>query len=152
MGKTKGQYVRLFLSKDNTTAASAVIASAQQLTLHLSATVENISTKDTDSEWIENEVVAVNYDISTESLVRSGETISSSVPGYDLSDLLDIHEAGTPVKWRIANVSGDNNRTIGSIICSGSVVLASIVLNAPNRQTATWTSSMQGWGDIVVGN
>lgn len=149
--KTRGQYIRLFLSSDNTTAPTAVLASAKQLTLHLSATVENITTKDTDSDWIENEVTAVNYDISTQALVRSGETITSLVGGKTLADLEDIYEASNPVKWLIANVSGANNRTKGAVICSGSAVITQLTINAQNRAVATYDSQMQGWGDIVVG-
>ena len=152
MSKTRGQYVRLFLSKNNTSTPSDVLASAKQLTIHLSASVENITTKDTDSDWVENEVVAVNYDITTNALVRSGQTITSSVAGLELADLEDIHETGTPVKWRIANVSGANNRTIGSIICSGSVVLTQLQINGPNRAVADYNATMQGWGDFTVGS
>lgn len=151
MSKTRGQYIRLFLSSDNTTTPNAVLASAKQLSLHLSATVENITTKDTDSDWIENEVTAINYDISTQALIRSGETITSLVNGKTLADLEDIYEASSPVKWFIANVSGDNNRTKGAVICSGSAVLSSLTINAQNRAVANYSAQMQGWGDIVVG-
>lgn len=152
MSKTRGQYLRLFLSSDNTAAPSKVIAAAKQLTLHLSATVENSSTKDTDSDWIQNEVTAINYDISTNALVRSGEAITSLVQAQDLSSIEDIYETSNPVKWKIANSSGDNNRTAGTAICSGSVVITQLQINAQNRTVATYDSQMQGYGDIVVGS
>ena len=152
MAKTRGQYLRLFLSSDNTTAPSKVIGGAKQLTLHLSANVEDASTKDTDSDWIQNEVTAINYDISTNALIRSGETITSAVQAQGLADLEDIYEAGNPVKWKIANVSGFNNRTAGTAICSGSAVISQLTINAQNRAVATYDAQLQGYGDIVVGS
>lgn len=146
---TRGQFVRLFLSSDNSAAASAVIAGAKALSLHISATVENVSTKDTDDDWVKNEVTGINYDISTNALVDAGETITSAVAGKDLSALVSIYEDGEPVKWEIANVSGDNQRTKGASICGGSAVISQLTINAQNRQTATYDCQLQGHGALT---
>lgn len=148
---TKGETVRLFLGSDNTTTPAAVIAAAQQLSLHVSMQMENASTKDTDSDWDIQEPTGLSYDISTTALVRSGETISSAVAGKSVADLISIYEASTPVKWQIANVSGDNHRTKGSVIASGSVVVTQLTLNAQNRQNATYSAQLTGWGAYTVG-
>ena len=148
---TKGETVRLFLGSDNTTTPAAVIAAAQQLSLHVSMQMENASTKDTDGDWDIQEPTGLSYDISTTALVRSGETISSAVAGKSVADLISIYEASTPVKWQIANVSGDNHRTKGSVIASGSVVVTQLTLNAQNRQNATYSAQLTGWGAYTVG-
>ena len=148
---TKGETVRLYLGSDNTTAPAAVIAAAQQLSLHVSMQMENASTKDTDGDWDIQEPTGLSYDISTTALVRSGETISSAVAGKSVADLISIYEASTPVKWQIANVSGDNHRTKGSVIASGSVVVTQLTLNAQNRQNATYSAQLTGWGAYTVG-
>lgn len=148
---TKGQYIRLFLGSDNTTAPAKVIGAAKQLTLHISCTVEVATTKDTVGDWDVQEVTEISYDISSNALVRSGDTITSLVDANGLSDLETIYEAGNPVKWQIANVSGANNRTKGAIICSGSCIVSQLSINAPNRQTADYTATLNGVGQIVVG-
>ena len=147
---TKGQFVRLFLGSDNTAAPSTVIAAARTLSLHVSLSLEDSTTKDTTGEWQVQEPTALNYDISTGALVRSGDTITSAVGAKSFSDLETIYEAGTPVKWKIANVSGDNNRTASSTIVSGSVVLTQLQVNGPNRQKADYSATLTGYGDYTV--
>ena len=93
----------------------------------------------------------MNFDISTSALVRSDETIESAVEAQDLNALENIYEAGGPVKFQIANVSGDNQRTKGAIIVSGSVILTQLTINGPNKQTATYDAQMNGWGAYTVG-
>ena len=61
---TKGQFVRLFLGSDNTAAPSTVIAAAKTLSLHVSLTLEDATTKDTAGDWLVQEPTALNYDIS----------------------------------------------------------------------------------------
>ena len=147
---TKGQFVRLFLGSDNTAAPSTVIAAAKTLSLHVSLTLESSVTKDTAGDYDIQEPTALSYDISTGALVRSGETITSQVGAKSLADLETIYENGTPVKWKIANVGGDNNRTASSTIVSGSVVLTQLTLNGPNRQNADYTANLNGYGEYTV--
>lgn len=148
---TKGQFVRLFLSSDNSATPAKVIAAAKELQFHVSLQLENSTTKDTEGSWEAQEPTALNYDITTTALVRSGDSVTSSVQGQGLADLEDIYEAALPVKWQIANVSGANQRTKGSVIASGSVVVTALTINAPNRQTATYNATLTGWGAYTVG-
>ena len=148
---TKGQFVRLFLSSDNTTTPAAVIAAARQLSFHVSMTLENATTKDTPGDWQIQEPTGLSYDISSTALMRGNDTITSAVTGKSLADLEDIYEAGTPVKFQIANVSGDNQRTKGAVIVSGSVIIATLTMNGPNRQNADYTTALNGYGAYVVG-
>lgn len=148
---TKGQFVRLFLGSDNTATPSKVIAAAKQLSLHVSMTLEDATTKDTDGDWQAQEPTGLSYDISTTALIRSGDTITSSVAAQSLPDIEDIYEASLPVKWLIAPVSGANQRTKGTTIVSGSVVLTQLTLNGPNRQNADYSASLSGFGPYEVG-
>lgn len=147
---TKGQNVRLMLSSDNTAAPSAVIAAARSLSLHVSLTLESAKTKDTTGDWDVQEPTELAYDISTSALVRSGETITSQVAGKSLADIETIYTNGTPVKWQIANVGGDNNRTVSSVIVSGSLVVQQLTLNGPVGQVSDYTAQMNGWGEYTV--
>ena len=149
---TKGQFVRLFLSSDNTAAPAAVIAAAKQLSMHVSMTLEDATTKDTEGDWTIQEPTALNFDISTTALMRSGETITSAVGAKGMAELEDIYEASSPVKFAIANTSGANNRTKGSVIVSGSVIISQLTLNGPNKQNADYTVQLTGYGAYTVGS
>ena len=149
---TKGQFVRLYLGSDNTATPADVIAAAKQLSMHVSMTLEDATTKDTEGDWTIQEPTALNFDISTTALMRSGETITSAVGAKGLADLEDIYEASSPVKFAIANTSGANNRTKGSVIVSGSVIISQLTLNGPNKQNADYTAQLTGYGAYTVGS
>lgn len=149
---TKGQFVRLFLSSDNTAAPAKVIAAAKTLSLHVSLSLEDATTKDTDGTWQIQEPTGLSYDISTSALVRGNDTITSQVTAQDLASIEEIYEAGTPVKWQIANVSGDNQRTKGTVIASGSCLLTQLSIQAQNRSNATYQATLNGYGTYTVGS
>lgn len=147
---TKGQFVRLFLSNDNTAAPAKVIAAAKTLSLHCSVTLEDATTKDTDGNWQVQEPTELAWDISTSALIRGGDNITSAVQAQGLSELETIKEAGNPVKFKIANVSGANQRTAGAVIVSGSVIISQLTLNGP-LGTADYTAQLNGYGNYTVG-
>lgn len=147
---TKGETVRLFLSNDNTAAPDAVLAAARSLSLHVSISLEDATTKDTTGAWVYQEPTGLSYDISSGALVRSGETITSQVGAKSYADIQSLYEAGTPFKWKIANVSGDNNRTASSTIVSGSILITQLTQNDPNRQSSDYTMNANGYGDYTV--
>lgn len=147
---TKGQFVRLFLGSDNSAVPAKIVAAAKSLSLHVSMSLEDATTKDTTGDWQVQEPTALSYDISSNALVRSGDTITSAVQGQDFASIEEIYESSTPVRFQIANTSGANNRTKGAIICSGSVVITQLTLNAPNRQNATYDTQLSGYGVYTV--
>ena len=147
----KGQFTRLFLSANNTAAADAVIAGCKQMSVHVSMQLESASTKDTTGDWEIQEPTALNFDISTTALIRSADTITSTVGGKTLADLETIYEASLPVKFKIANVSGANNRTAGTTLMSGSVIISSLTNNGANKQNADYTAQLNGYGEYTVG-
>ena len=147
---TKGQFVRLFLGNDNTDAPSKILAFCKSLSLHVSLSLESNTTKDTTDDWDVQEPTALSYDISSNALVKGGDVITSTVQGQDFASIEEIYEASNPVRFQIANVSGVNHRTKGAIICSGSVVITQLELNAPNRQTASYTTTLTGYGIYQV--
>lgn len=147
---TKGQFVRLFLGNDNSSIPAKCIASAKQLTFHASLSLETTTTKDTDSDWQQQQPTSLAYDISTNALVRSDEVIRSEVQAQALDDIETIYEAGTPVKFEIANTSGANQRTKGTVIVSGSVILTNLQINGPSRQSADYTAQLTGYGEYTT--
>lgn len=147
---TKGQFVRLFLGSDNSAVPAKIVAAAKSLSLHVSMSLEDVTTKDTTGDWQVQEPTSLSFDITSNALVRSNDIISSTVQGQDFASIEEIYEAGTPVRFQIANTSGVNNRTKGLVICSGSVVITQLTLNAPNRQNATYDTTLTGYGIYTV--
>ena len=147
---TKGQFVRLFLSANDTDDPTKVIAAAKQLTFHASMAFESATTKDTEGEWDIQVPTSLSYDITSQALVRSGDTIDMTVLtlGQGLNDIEQIYEAGTPVKWFIGNVEGKNNRELveNGVIVKGHAVLSQLVLTASNRQSAIYSAQLRGYG------
>jgi hypothetical protein len=127
------------------------LAGAKTLQLHVSMSLEDATTKDTPGTWQVQEPTGLSYDISTNALVASNETITSAVGGQTLGTLMDFYEASTLLYWQIANTSGDNQRTKGSVIVSGQARIGSIAVNAANRQVATYDTQLSGYGDYTVG-
>jgi len=147
---TKGENVRLFLGSDNTATPSRVVAGARTLSIHCSLTLEDATSKDTDGNWIVQEATELAWDISSGALVRSGDNITSSVQAQGLAEIEAIKEAGNPVKCLVANTSGANNRTLGAIILSGSVIVSQLTINGP-LGTADYTTQLNGYGPYTVG-
>lgn len=148
---TKGQFVRLYLASDNNTTPSDVIAYAKQLSVHVSVTLEEATTKDTVGDWVIQEQTGISFDITSTAMVRGADTITSQTGGKDVADVYSILKSSLPVKFQIANVSGANNRTKGAVLMSGSVVITSLVQNAPNRASADYNTTLTGYGAYTVG-
>ena len=140
---TKGQFVRLFLSKTST--PDRVIAAAKNLSLHCSLTMENATSKDTPGDYQIQEPTALNYEITTSAMVYSAEPITSTVGAMRASDLEEIYEDGTPINFAIANVGGDNQRTKLLTIIKGQVTLTQLTVQGPNRQNATYEAQLSGY-------
>lgn len=150
---TKGQFVRLFLGSNNTDTPAKVLAAAKNLSVHVSLSLEDATTKDTDGgDWQVQEPTGLSYDISTNALVRSADVITSSVEAQDFASVEEIYEASLPVKFQVANVSGANQRTKGAVIMSGSVVITSLSVNSGNRATVTYDTTLNGYGEYTVGS
>ena len=146
----KGQFVRLFLSKNNTDTPENVVLAPKSLSLHVSLSLEDATTKDTEGNWQVQEPTGLSYDISINALIKSGATITSSVPAVSLTDLQDIYEASEPVKWEIAHTSGANNRTKGEVICAGSAVLTALNISAQNRTVCKYDATFNGYGPYEI--
>lgn len=143
---TKGQNVRLQLF-----SGPSFVGAARQLALHVSVSLEEVTTKDTSNSWQVQEPVGINYDITSNALVRSDETMASGVTAaVGFSDILNASDAEQPVAWKIVNASGNNNRTAGTTIVQGLAQITQMVANANNRQVADYTTTLNGYGPYEI--
>lgn len=148
----KGQHLRLLLSKTiSQTSYKKVIALSTDFTFHMSATTENSTTKDStdiDGLWDEFEITAKSYDISVTAMIGVGTDGDNA---NTLNDFL-TQMTDTPLQWELAVFSGTNNRTTSTAnkIASGECKITSINPVGQNRQFATYSASLNGYGPITV--
>lgn len=143
----KGQHLRLFIVENNT---NIVVAMSTELSLHGSAQTENSTTKDTtDSSgavWDENDVVGRSYDINFSALVASG----TDSGGKTFADML-AHVNDVLINWKIAFADGEQNRTMGTVICQGQGKLTNVQATGQVSQQTTYSGTINGFGPLVPG-
>lgn len=147
----KGQFYRLFLY-DNTTAKA--IAAAKDMSLHLSAQTEESSTKDTTGDALEYEVVGQSYEITGSALVLTDNDVlvtggTGVNAGRGLNDFL-TKIGDTELLWVIAICEGSNNRTMTTPLFTGTCKLTNLQINAQNKQKATFSYTLTGYGAITI--
>ena len=145
----KGQHLRLVIVEGSGTPTSKVVALSTDMTLHLSATTEDSTTKDssdTNGSWNEYDVTQRAGDISFNALVGVG----TDAGGESFADFLD-KVSDSLINWKVCMASGDNNRTLGKTVCSGQGKLTSVQASAQNRQKATYSGTINIYGPVTVG-
>lgn len=133
---------------------SNYIGLATDLTLHLSATTEDSTTKDTTDttgQWTEFDVTGRSGDINFSALVAVLTGDTTDVNGKYLADFIDA-VSDTVVDWKIIFVSGNQNRTAGKTLCSGKGKLTNLQISAQNRQKATYSGTLNLFGPVTVGS
>ena len=130
------------------------IGLATDLTLHLSATTEDSTTKDTTDttgQWTEFDVTGRSGDINFSALVAVLTGDTTDVNGKYLADFIDA-VSDTVVDWKIIFVSGNSNRTAGKTLCSGKGKLTNLQISAQNRQKASYSGTLNLFGPVTVGS
>ena len=144
----KGQYIRLLLS--TTADPTKVVAAAKEMQLHLSAQTEESSTKDTTGTALEYEVTGQSYDISGSALVLTADDTLGGNTANTLNDFIGWLQ-DQELFWRICLMSGTNQRTVDTEICSGKCKLTQLQIQGQNKQNAQYSYTLNGYGAITVG-
>lgn len=147
----KGQFYRLFLYQSTTPKA---IAAAKDMVLHLSAQTEESSTKDTTGDTLEYEVVGQSYEITGSALVLTDDDVlitggSGVNPGNGLNDFI-TKLGDTELNWLICICEGTNNRVVKTPLFSGTAKLTNLQMNGQNKQKASFSYTLTGYGPIVI--
>lgn len=141
----RGQYIRLLLA--STATPTKVIAAAKNLSLHGSAATEDSSTKDTTGNSLEYEVTGLSYEITGSALVLTdNDTLASGV--NTLSEF--ITRFGSSMYWRIAQVGGSNNRTIGTVIAQGTAIITNLQVQSQVKQNVNYSFTLKGKGLMAL--
>ena len=115
------------------------VAFATSCTYHLSANLEDSSTKDDTGDFQLQQVVGLAGDISCDALFSVG-TDSTALNG---EAALDIVLAGQEVDVEFSPTDGANNRSETGTKYTCKAIVNDISINAPNRQNVTYTIQMQ---------
>ena len=139
---TQGQHLRLQFGADS--SSKGFVAYSTDLTFHISATMENSTTKDTTDvagNWIEQEKTKINIDGSVTAILDSNESQNFS----------GLAAASAPLDWELDWVSGNQNRVVSTEICSGTqMLLSNVEISAPRDGFCQLTGNFVIYGDITV--
>lgn len=127
---------------------TTVIAAAKDMSIHFSASTEESTTKDTTGDWLEYEITGQSYEISGSALILTPAD-SLNTGGVSLDNMLN-NLGDTALYWRIALMSGTNNRTLDQTILSGTAKLTNLQLNGQNKANATYTYTLTGYDAVTV--
>ncbi len=145
MGTIKGQNLRVIVAASS--GSEKCIAMATSCQFHVSATLEDASTKDSVGDFQEQEVTGLSWDASTESLV----TLTDNGTNGELpQDLLSLMINKTKVHLVFDQTAGTNNRTgqNSAIKKSGWAWISDIQVTAANRQNSTLSVQFAGTGAL----
>lgn len=141
MATIKGQNLRVMVG-------GKCIAMATSCTFHVSAQLEDSSTKDSVGDFQEQEVTGLSWDAQTESLV----TLEDNGTNGELpQDLLSLMINKTKVTLTFDQTAGANNRVAKNSVIkkSGYAWISDIQITAANHQNSTVTVQFQGTGALA---
>ena len=140
MGTIKGQNLRVMVG-------GKCIAMATSCTFHVSAQLQDSSTKDSVGDFQEQEVTGLSWDAQTESIV----TLEDNGTNGELpQDLLSLMINKTKVSLTFDQTSGANNRVAQNSVIkkTGDAYINDISISAQNRQNSTISVQFSGTGPL----
>ena len=123
------------------------IAMATSCQFHISAQMEDASTKDSTGDFQEQEVTGLSWDAQTESLV----TLEDNGTNGELpQDILSLIINKTKVTLTFDQTAGTNNRVAQTSVIkkTGEAYVSDVQITAQNRQNSTMTVQFQGTGAL----
>ena len=142
MGVIKGQNLRI-------TIGGKYVAFATSCTVHVSASLEDSSTKDSsDGIFQEQQLTGLSWDISTDALY----SVDTDASGINAEGALDAILAHQKVNIEFTGTVGTNNRQATGHKYSGQAWINDVSVNAANRQNASYSLQAQGTGALTKSN
>ena len=139
MGVIKGQNLRLKI-------AGKFVGFATSCTVHVSASLEDSSTKDSsDGIFQEQQLTGLAWDISTDALY----SVDTDATGINAEGALDAILARQKVEIEFTGTVGTNNRQATGHKYTGQAWINDISINAANRQNASYSLQAQGTGPLT---
>lgn len=123
------------------------IAMATSCQFHISAQMEDASTKDSVGDFQEQEVTGLSWDAQTDSLI----TLEDNGTNGELpQDILSLIINKTKVTLTFDQTAGANNRVGQNSVIkkTGEAYVSDVQITAQNRQNSTMTVQFQGTGAL----
>ena len=123
------------------------IAMATSAQFHISAELQDASSKDSVGDWQEQEVTGLSWDAQTDSLV----TLEDNGTNGELpQDILSLIINKTKVTLTFDQTAGANNRVGQNSVIkkTGEAYVSDVQITAQNRQNSTMTVQFQGTGAL----
>ena len=127
----KGQNLRILIN-------NKCVAFSTSMSYHLSATLEDSSTKDDIGGFQKQEVTGMAGDFSCDALY----SVETDATGINGADALDLLLAGQEVTIEFSPTTGEKNRTATGIKYTCAAIINDISVSSPNRQNVSY--SIQG--------
>ena len=131
----KGSDLRVYLG-------AKAIACATNCSLHSSASVEDVSTKDDGGMYQLNEVTGIQWDASTEGLVALTGGASDETDVNSTIDLMRIIGQTVTISFKTKATATPTTAI------SGSAIVTDITINAQHKQNATYSVKFTGIGPL----
>ena len=143
MGTIKGQNLRVMVG-------GKCIAMATSAQFHVSAQLQDSSSKDSVGDWQEQEVTGLSWDAQCDALVTLTD---NGTNGELATDLMSLMIAKTLVTLTFDQTAGANNRTgqNSAIKRTGTAYINDIQITAQNRANSTFTVQFTGTGALSTG-
>lgn len=140
MATIKGQNLRIFVG--TSLSNLKCVAAAQQCQVHIAAVVGDASDKDSDSDWVQQEITGIQWDVTVEALIKT-DADSGAVKPENLT-------IGQTYKLRFNQTNGSKNRSAltNRLQLTGDAILSDLQFVGGNRQVATYTAKFIGDGDL----
>ena len=141
MGTIKGQNLRVMVG-------GKCIAMATSCQFHVSAQLEDSSTKDSVGDFQEQEVTGLSWDAQADSLV----TLEDNGTNGELpQDLLSLMINKTKVTLTFDQTAGANNRVGQNSVIkkSGWAYISDVSISAQNRQNSQLSVQFTGTGPLA---
>ena len=145
MGTIKGQNLRVMVG--TASGGEKCIAMATSAQFHISAELQDSSSKDSVGDWQEQEVTGLSWDAQTDSLV----TLEDNGTNGELpQDILSLIINKTKVTLTFDQTAGANNRVGQNSVIkkTGKAYVSDVQITAQNRQNSTMTVQFQGTGAL----
>ena len=144
MSTIKGQNMRLMVG-------GKCLAMALSGSIHLSAQLEDASTKDSTGDWQEQEVTGLSWDASSDAFVVLTDNGTNGEITTELMNLI-INKTQVTLTWD--TTAGTNNRVAqnSAIKCTGNAFLTDFTIDSPNRQSTKVKCNFTGNGPITMGS
>lgn len=123
------------------------IAMATSCQFHVSAQLEDSSTKDSTGDWQEQEVTGISWDAQTESLVTLTDNGSNGELPQDLLSLI-INKTKVTLTFDQTNSTNNRTGTDSAIKKSGQAYVTDVSITAQNRQNSTISVQFTGTGPL----